>query len=157
MPVSSLLHVELRISVFSTTCFWSYWHRRSVAVLASRSDTVHRWRYPIDTVHRAQLGTGAGVTSSSSTPAGRTGTADLWRYWHHEVILCIDGVIPSILCTERSSVLELASLQVFPRPQGVLARPNRGRTGTRRVLAWAKPILCTERSSAKLRTYVDSH
>jgi hypothetical protein len=42
---------------------------------------------------------------------------------------------------------ELAFSKVFPRPQGVLARPISGRTGTRRVLAWAKPILCTAPSA----------
>jgi hypothetical protein len=49
------------------------------------------------------------------------------------ILLCFS----SILCTERSSVLELARLQmaelafskVLPRPQGVLARPIFGRTG----------------------------
>ncbi len=39
-------------------------------VLASRSDTVHRSCYPIDTVHRAQLGTGAGPRSSGSRVSG---------------------------------------------------------------------------------------
>ena len=34
----------------------------------------------------------------------------------------------------------------------VLARPIYGRTGTRRVLAWAKPILCTEQSSVMVHS-----
>ena len=40
---------------------------------------------------------------------GRTGTTDLWSYWHREAIRCIDGVVPSILCTELSAVMVLAS------------------------------------------------
>jgi len=39
---------------------------------------------------------------------GRTGTTDLWSYWHREAIRCIDGVVPSILCTALSAVMELA-------------------------------------------------
>jgi len=73
----------------------------------------------------------------SSTPAGRTGTTDLWSYWHREAIRCIDRAIRSILCTALSAVMELARVafselacfKVLPRPEGVLARSFCDRTG----------------------------
>jgi len=64
-----------------------------------------------------------------------------------EARICL---FPSLLSGEAGTGLpqaELAFSKVFPRPQGVPARPISGRTGTRRVLAWAKPILCTALSA----------
>ena len=62
----------------------AYWHDRSVIVLASRSDTVHRSCYSIDTVHRAKLGNGTGprwVSWNWPEWSSRNWPACNWRNW----------------------------------------------------------------------------